>query len=102
MASSIEDILMAKAMADAEKQIDPAVAMGGGAGVGAVIRCTSWSSWLGISLGAKSYGPGFRMAGGVVGTLGGGLAGNGRTRMALRFKNHQQQICSQRCRHKVH
>ena len=35
MASSIEDILMAKAMADAENRIDPGtVAMGGGAAVG--------------------------------------------------------------------
>ena len=37
MASSIEDILMAKAMADAEKRPDPAVAMGGGAAVGGVL-----------------------------------------------------------------
>ena len=37
MASSIEDILMAKAMADAESRPDPAVAMGGGAAVGGVL-----------------------------------------------------------------
>ncbi len=37
MASSIEDILMAKAMADAESRPDPAVAMGGGAAVGAAL-----------------------------------------------------------------
>ena len=37
MASSIEDILMAKALADAESRPDPAVAMGCGAAVGGVL-----------------------------------------------------------------
>jgi len=63
MASSIEDILMAKAMADAEKRPDPAVAMGGGAAAGAVLGALP-----GIG-GVRG-----RMAGGLVGAiLGGGL-----------------------------
>ena len=63
MASSIEDILMAKAMADAESRPDPAAAMGGGAAVGGVLGALP-----GIG-GVRG-----RMAGGLVGTiLGGGL-----------------------------
>jgi len=77
MASSIEDILMAKAMADAESRPDPAVAMGGGAAVGGVLGAVAGSvpHNIGNRLGAKpSMRPGFRMAGGLVGAiLGGGL-----------------------------
>ena len=77
MASSIEDILMAKAMADAESRPDPAVAMGGGAAVGATLGAVAGSvpHNIGRMLGAKaSMRPGFRMAGGLVGAiLGGGL-----------------------------
>ena len=63
MASSIEDILMAKAMADAEKRVDPGVAMAGGAAVGGT---------LGVLPGIG--GVRGRMAGGLVGAiLGGGL-----------------------------
>jgi outer membrane lipoprotein SlyB len=63
MASSIEDILMAKAMADAESRPDPAAAMGGGAAVGGVLGALP-----GIG-GVRG-----RMAGGLVGAiLGGGL-----------------------------
>jgi len=77
MASSIEDILMAKAMADAESRPDPAAAMGGGAAVGGVLGAVAGSvpHNIGNMLGAKpSMRPGFRMAGGLVGAiLGGGL-----------------------------
>ena len=71
MASSIEDILMAKAMADAEKRPDPAVAMGGGAAVGGVLGALP-----GIG-GVRG-----RMAGGLVGAiLGGGLGMGARQAM---------------------
>ena len=71
MASSIEDILMAKAMADAESRPDPAVAMGGGAAVGGVLGALP-----GIG-GARG-----RMAGGLVGAiLGGGLGMGARQAM---------------------
>ena len=66
MASSIEDILMAKAMADAEKRPDPAVAMGGGAAVGGVLGALP-----GIG-GARG-----RMAGGLIGAITGGALGGG-------------------------
>ena len=63
MASSLEDILLAKAMADAESRPDPAVAMGGGAAIGGVLGALP-----GIG-GVRG-----RMAGGLVGAiLGGGL-----------------------------
>ena len=71
MASSIEDILMAKAMADAESRPDPAVAMGGGAAIGGVLGALP-----GIG-GARG-----RMAGGLVGAiLGGGLGMGARQAM---------------------
>ena len=77
MASSIEDILLAKALADAESRPDPAVAMGGGAAVGGVLGVLGGQvpHSIGNALGAKSsMRPGFRMAGGLVGAiLGGGL-----------------------------
>jgi hypothetical protein len=77
MASSIEDILYAKALADAENRPDPAVAMGGGAAVGATLGAVAGSvpHNVGKLFGAKpSLRPGFRMAGGLVGAiLGGGL-----------------------------
>jgi len=85
MASSIEDILLAKAMADAESRPDPAVAMGGGAGVGATLGVVAGSvpHSIGNMLGAKpSMRPGFRMAGGLVGAiLGGGLGMGARQAM---------------------
>ena len=73
MASSIEDILMAKAMADAENRIDPGVAMGGGAAVGA-------------TLGALPGVGGFkgRMAGGLIGAILGGGLGAGARQMMVR------------------
>ena len=55
MASSIEDILMAKAMADAQSKPDPAAAMGTGAALGSL--------------------PGFMMGRGVRGRMAGGLFG---------------------------
>ena len=71
MASSIEDILMAKALADAESRPDPAVAMGGGAAIGGVLGALP-----GIG-GARG-----RMAGGLVGAiLGGGLGMGARQAM---------------------
>ena len=77
MASSIEDILMAKAIADAEARPDPALAIGTGAGTGAVLGALAGQvpHSVGNLLGAKpSLRPGFRMAGGLVGAiLGGGL-----------------------------
>jgi len=64
MAASIEDILMAKAMADAQSKPDPAVAMGTGSALGAT---------AGI-LGGGIAGAKGRMAGGLLGAvLGGGL-----------------------------
>ena len=72
MASSIEDILMAKAMADAEKRPDPAVAMGGGAAVGGVLGALP-----GIG-GARG-----RMAGGLVGAILGGTLGAGARQMMI-------------------
>jgi hypothetical protein len=55
MASSIEDILMAKAMADAQNRPDPAVAMGGGAAVGGVLGAVAGSvpHKIGNMVGAK-------------------------------------------------
>jgi hypothetical protein len=41
MATSLEDILMAKAMADQEQQPDPAVAMGTGAAIGGTLSVLS-------------------------------------------------------------
>ena len=71
MASSMEDILMAKAMADAESRPDAAVGMGGGAAVGGVLGALP-----GIG-GARG-----RMAGGLVGAiLGGGLGMGARQAM---------------------
>ena len=66
MASSIEDILMAKALADAESKPDPAVAMGGGAAAGGVLGTIA--GFGGIR---------GRMAGGLVGALAGGALGAG-------------------------
>ena len=86
MASSLEDILMAKAIADAEKQIDPAVAMGGGAAVGASLGALAGQvpHSVGNMLGAKpSMRPGFRMAGGLVGAILGGGLGMGVRQMAI-------------------
>ena len=72
MASSIEDILMAKAMADAESRPDPAVAMGGGAAVGGVLGALP-----GIG-GARG-----RMAGGLMGAILGGALGGGVRQMMI-------------------
>ena len=59
----VQELLLARAMADAEKRPDPAAAMGGGAAVGGVLGALP-----GIG-GARG-----RMAGGLVGAiLGGGL-----------------------------
>ena len=65
MASSIEEILMAKAMADARDRPDPAVAMGTGAALGTV---------GGMMMGRGVRG---RMAGGLVGAILGGSLGGG-------------------------
>ena len=64
MASSLEDILLAKAMADAESRMDPAVAMGGGAALGGVLGA------LAPLGGAKA-----RMAGSLISAILGGGAG---------------------------
>jgi len=78
---------MAKAMADAEKRPDPAVAMGGGAAVGAALGAlggqvphrigTIFDGNKPLDTTAdigRAFKPGFRMAGGLVGAiLGGGL-----------------------------
>ena len=59
----VQELLLARAMADAEKRPDPAAAMGGGAAIGGVLGALP-----GIG-GARG-----RMAGGLVGAiLGGGL-----------------------------
>lgn len=72
MASSIEDILIAKAMADAESRPDPAVAMGGGAAVGGVLGALP-----GIG-GARG-----RLAGGLLGAILGGGLGMGARQMMI-------------------
>ena len=71
MASSIEDILMAKAMADAQSKPDPAVAMGTGAALGAL---------PGFMMGRGVRG---RMAGGLFGTIMGGGLGLGVRQMMI-------------------
>jgi len=95
MASSIEDILMAKAMSDAENRIDPGVAMGGGAAVGAALGAlggqvphrigTIFDGNKPLNTTAdigRAFRPGFRMAGGLVGAiLGGGLGAGVRNMM---------------------
>ena len=69
--SSIEELLMARAMQDAESKPDPAVAMGGGAALGGTLGVLSSFG------GAKG-----RMAGGLVGAiLGGGLGAGVRQMM---------------------
>ncbi len=70
MASSIEDILMAKARADAEGQLNPVVGPTVGATAGTV---------LGALAGVGARG---RMAGGLVGALVGGGLGVGLQNMA--------------------
>jgi hypothetical protein len=80
MASSIEDILLAKAMAESEKRPDPGVAMAGGAAVGTTLGVAAGTipHRIGTMLGAKaSMRPGFRMAGGLVGAITGGALGAG-------------------------
>lgn len=86
MASSIEDILLAKALADAESRPDPAVAMSGGAAVGGVLGVLGGQvpHSIGNALGAKpSMRPGFRMAGGLVGAILGGGLGMGARQMMI-------------------
>ena len=87
MASSIEDILIAKALADAESRPDPAVAMGGGAVVGGTLGALAGQvpHSIGNALtGAKpSMRPGFRMAGGLVGAILGGGLGMGARQMMI-------------------
>ena len=73
MASSIEDILMAKALADAESRPDPAVAMGTGASLGG----------LGAAM-LTPGGPRMRLAGGLVGTILGGGLGMGIRQMMIK------------------
>ena len=70
MASSIEDILMAKAMADAEKRIDPGLAIGSGSVIGGAIGALPMGGFKG------------RMAGGLVGAILGGALGDGIRNMA--------------------
>lgn len=72
MASSIEDILMAKAMADAQSKPDPAVAMGTGAALG---------SLPGFMMGRGARG---RMAGGLFGAIMGGGLGLGVRQMMVK------------------
>ena len=67
----VQELLLARAMSDAEKRPDPAVAMGSGAAVGGVLGALP-----GIG-GAKG-----RLAGGLVGAiLGGGLGAGVRQMM---------------------
>ena len=70
MASSIEDILMAKAMADAEGQLNPMVGPGIGTTAGGVMGALAGSGVRG------------RMAGGLVGAIVGGGLGAGIQNMA--------------------
>ena len=80
--ASVEEILMAKAMADARDKPDPAVAMGVGAAGGAALGVLagapahSLGNQVNKALGRnpRMLRPGFRAAGGLVGAiLGGGL-----------------------------
>jgi uncharacterized protein YcfJ len=101
MASSIEDILLAKAMADAESQVDPAVAMGGGAALGASLGVLAGQPlhMMGNSIngvknkiqasrglppvGRNPLRAGPRMAGGLVGAILGGALGAGARQMMV-------------------
>ena len=73
--ASIEDILMAKAMADNEAKPDPAVAMGLGAGLGGAAG-TAASMLMGRGLKG-------RMAGGLIGAITGGGLGEGVRQMMI-------------------
>ena len=70
--ASVEEILMAKAMADAQERPDPAVAMGSGAGLGAA---------GGMLAGRGVRG---RLAGGLVGAILGGGLGMGVRQMMIK------------------
>ena len=88
MASSIEDILLAKAQAEAENRIDPGVAMGGGAAVGATLGAVAGQlphSLGGLLGGNKKFTmrPGFRMAGGLTGAILGGALGAGTRQLMI-------------------
>ena len=83
----VQELLLARAMADAERKPDPAVAMGSGAAVGGVLGAlggqvphrlsTIFDGNKPLNTTAdvsRAFKPGFRMAGGLVGAiLGGGL-----------------------------
>ena len=69
--ASVEEILMAKAMADAKNKPDPAVAMGTGAGLGTA---------GGMMMGRGVRG---RLAGGLVGAILGGGLGMGVRQMMI-------------------
>lgn len=89
MASSIEDILMAKALADAESKPDPAVAMsvggvGGallGAAAGAPLNSAGMLMNKALGKSSRILRPGYRMAGGLVGAIAGGALGAGLANM---------------------
>ena len=70
--ASVEEILMAKAMADARDKPDPAVAMGAGAGLGTA---------GGMMMGRGVRG---RLAGGLVGAILGGGLGMGVRQMMIK------------------
>ena len=70
--ASVEEILMAKAMADARDKPDPAVAMGTGAGLGTA---------GGMMMGRGVRG---RLAGGLVGAILGGGLGMGVRQMMIK------------------
>lgn len=100
MASSIEDILMAKALADAEARTDPAQAIGGGAALGAGLGVLagqpihmlgnqvnavrdSIAAKQGLTPNRRIFKPGPRMAGGLFGAILGGALGEGVRRMTV-------------------
>ena len=85
MGVSIEDILLAKAQADQQDKVDPAVAMGLGGAGGAAIGATLGQGVHQVGKGinamrgrtANPFKPGHRMAGGLVGMILGGGLGEG-------------------------
>jgi hypothetical protein len=80
MASSIEDILMAKAIADAEDQpgYAGAIGFGGAVGTGAGMLAAPVAKNAGFRGNLRS-----RMAGGLVGAIMGGTLGGGIRQMAV-------------------
>lgn len=91
MAVSIEDVLLARAQADQQGKVDPAVAMGLGAAAGGTLGLGAGAALhqLGRGINAMTgrqprlLKPGHRMAGGLLGVMMGGALGEGVRRMTV-------------------